>query len=241
VATVRTEFVEHLDAAIAALDADIGRLNGEIATLTDVRDQTAAIRALYGSPTQPAPEPDPTPEPEPLRPAAKRAPAPPGRAAAKAGRPRMGRATAGGIDYTAIATDITELRAAGRPVQSGLMTKHHVPETTVKNWIAKCRQLGLIPKEPSAAVRVIEDNTGPIGNPSPFSAYLVADTYRTAILNNQRPVTAVAERFNLDRVTAIAYIDRARAAGELPPACDPQLTEEQRRALLPNAKTVPAA
>lgn len=162
--------------------------------------------------------------------------------ASKPADPKSGKTgTAKGLDYTEVASHIVALRAAGVPVAAGLAKEYGVNVTTTKNWIAKCRQLGLIPKDPSPAIKVIEDNTGPDGDPQPFNATHVAITYREAVRNNQRPVQAVQDRFNVDRTTAVAYIAQARERGALPPQGEPQLPDAERAELLAPVRNGSAA
>lgn len=145
---------------------------------------------------------------------------------------RIGRPPGGQMDYRAIAADIIALRAAGTPVYPALAKKYGVTESAAKNWPKRCRDLGMLPKDPDLPLKVIEDNTGPDGDPLPFDAATVASVYLDAVRNNRRPIDAVTSTFNIDRLTAISYVDRAREARALPPANEPQLPEDERRALL---------
>lgn len=145
------------------------------------------------------------------------------------------------IDYHAIADEIGVLRAAGRPVSAGLAAKFRVPETTTRNWLTKCRTLGLIGDAKDPPMRVVEDDTGPVGDPVQFDAGLVAETYLAAFRANRKPVQAVADRFNIDREGATGFIARARAEGALEPAGSPQLPAAERREILDAYKPEPAA
>lgn len=144
------------------------------------------------------------------------------------------------IDYPEIARHIIELQTAGKPLQQGIMGLYKVPMSTARQWIRSCREQGLV-KPVDANLRVVEDNTIDNSNAGEYVAELVANSYREALRENRRPVQYVADSLNVDKATAIEWVRRARADGALPPAAEPQLPEEERRALLDIPKPEPVA
>jgi transposase len=140
------------------------------------------------------------------------------------------------VDYLEVAKLIAELRAAGANVQDGIAKHYKVPPSTAKNWMARCREQGLV-KPLVAGLRVVEDNTVDETKPDvEYNAEAVAEHYRQAVRQNLRQVQYVADQLKIDRSTAMEWIRRARADGALPPAAEPQLPEDERRAMLDSSK-----
>jgi hypothetical protein len=179
-------------------------------------------------PSKPAVKPSAT-KPKAPKPNAKAAPIPRPPATKPSGRPTA-------VDYAAVAADIVALRAAGTPISPVLAAKYRVPESTARNWPARCTKLGLLADEKHTPIRVVEDHTGPDGDPIPFDPALVAETYLGAVRLGRRPVQTVADRFNLSHSMAVAYVAKARRMGALPPANEPQLPDAERRAILDDYK-----
>lgn len=141
----------------------------------------------------------------------------------------------GGRDYVEIAKQIVEFRDAGLPVAPALAQLYSVPLSTSKNWMTRCRDLGLVPPL-EANLKVVEDNTVNPGRLPPYDGAAVAAAYLEAIRDNRRPIQAVADTLGIDKATAIQWVRQARLDQQLPPAADPQLPEAERRALLDMSK-----
>jgi transposase-like protein len=141
------------------------------------------------------------------------------------------------VNYVEIAQVMVELRDAGANVHSEIAKRYDVPPSTAKNWMARCREQGLI-KPLTAGLRVVEDNTiDPDQSATAvYDGRAVAEQYLTAIRENSRPIQSVADLFDIDKQLAAQWVRRARADGELPPAAEPQLPEQERRAMLDATK-----
>lgn len=158
-------------------------------------------------------------------------------------------------DYPVIAAEVKRMRIAGEQVGPGLAAKFGVPLSTSKNWMNRCVKLGLLtpltkpaPQAVASAGRVATsvsprngsspaDDT-PVELPPDIGPDLVALTYLQAVRDNRRPIQAVMDAYDCSKPSAVALIARARDAGALPPAGEPQLPEDERRELLGD---VPAA
>lgn len=134
-------------------------------------------------------------------------------------------------DYPVIAAEVIRMRATGESVATGLAAKFNVPLSTSKNWVHRCIELGLLPKE-EARLKVIEDNTVSDTTEVAYDGPAVAASYLEAVRAGVRPVQNVADHFGVDRTVAADWIRRARDAGLLPPANEPQLPDGERREIL---------
>lgn len=116
--------------------------------------------------------------------------------------------------------------------------RYGIPPSTAKNWMARCREQGLI-KPLTAGLRVVEDNTVDPDQSAAavYDGRAVAEQYLAAIRQNTRPIQSVADLFDIDKQLAAQWVRRARADGELPPAAEPQLPEQERRAMLDATKS----
>lgn len=146
-----------------------------------------------------------------------------------------------GRDYPEIAKHVIELRDSGVAVAPALAKLYKVPESTAKNWMTRCRDLGLVPKL-VAALRVVEDHTtSDEPTTAVYDAAKVAEAYREATRTNHRPLQFVADTFGIDRAQATNWVRQARLDGALPSAAEPQLDEVERRRLLDMSKPEPVA
>lgn len=134
-------------------------------------------------------------------------------------------------DYPVIAAEVIRMRAAGESVATGLAAKFNVPLSTSKNWMHRCIELGLLPKE-DARLRVVEDNTVTDAIGVAYDGPAVAASYLEATRAGVRPVQNVADHFGVDRTVAADWIRSARDVGLLPPANEPQLPDGERREIL---------
>lgn len=57
------------------------------------------------------------------------------------------------VDYEAVAEVILEARAAGKPVTAALADHFNAPTSTVKNWVLRCKALGLLDAKPARQPR----------------------------------------------------------------------------------------
>lgn len=222
VSTIRG-WIEEIDAKIAHLHTDRQALEAALGNL-DTAPQAAPQPAV--SPRTPG-RPPKAPGLPAERPASK------SEQNGKKGRP------SNKPDLKQLADEMVELRTAGvRSVAREISIKYKVPESTAKNWMAAARGIGLVPVQ-RANLKVLEDNTGPEGAERKFDAARLAECYLQEIRAGRRPVMAVMDEFNVPRRVALTWITRARAEGALPPAHEPQLPEEERRAILAEYKPEP--
>lgn len=134
------------------------------------------------------------------------------------------------VDYAAVAACMIELRDAGLSVQDGITKKYGVSVSQAKNWMARCREMGLVPKS-VAGLKVIEDNTI-TATTAVYDGPAVAAAYLEATRAGVRPVQNVADHFGIDRTVAAEWIRLARNSGLLRPANEPQLPDGERREML---------
>lgn len=98
-------------------------------------------------------------------------------------------------------------------------------EQEVKRWLLRSKNAGLINPPPPAALKVIEDNTLPeIIDPNdvgPDQLEEVAATYKEAITDGRKPISAIMDRHDCTREVAQAWVEFCRARGLLPPRHEP--------------------
>lgn len=156
--------LEPLDAALAALNAEIRRL-------TIARDDVASLIEQISDPSPPTATAPAVASSKP-EPAARQRSASPKRQPTSP-KPNTGTAH----DYQAIAADILAARRVGQPVRATLAKKYGVPGTTVANWMTKCRKLGLIDADPAPTSSPAAPPTSQDAPPSTRSVYRCGEMF----------------------------------------------------------------
>lgn len=162
-----------LDELVINLTNDVDVATARLRLATELRATWPGGTAVLGV-TPPAPPP-PSRAPEPARPAA-----------AKAKPPAAKRAkTMSNPDYPAIAAVILEARAAGKPVATALVDRFGAPMSTVKNWMGKCRQLGLTDGDQSKPTGAPPPSPGRAAEPSSSERVIPGKVFRCSTCRDE--------------------------------------------------------
>lgn len=192
-----------------AIAAKHGKTVGAASALmTKLRQRGYDIPKLRGTttttPAQPKP-PAPTKPAKPTKPAAK-----------------------GSVDLHEVARVVIEADAAGQPPIPALVAHFRKPESTVKNWLKRVRDSGMVPRSPRPNLRVVDEDPSP-PRPAALPAgglQEVADTFREACEVNRRPIQTIVDRYDVDREVATEWVALCRADGLLPPKGEPVVPAE---------------
>ena len=152
-----------LDELIANLQHEADVASERLRLATELRAALANGDGVLGvTPTRPAAELPAPPA------AAKPATTKPARAArpARTAQSRKRTSRPPDVGYPAIAAVINEAVAAGKPMINVLAERFGVPTTTAKNWITKCRKLGLVGDGKSKPARIPPPSPGRAAAPS---------------------------------------------------------------------------
>lgn len=166
----------------------------------------------------PAPTPTPRPVPAPIA-----APTPaPAALPAKPPAPPAHRAKRGVPGLDDVAQVVNTANANGVLPMPALIGHYNLPASTVKNWLKRARDAGLIAPSPRSNRRVVEDLDPSPPKPDPLAILPeIAETFITACTVGRKPIQAIVDRYDIGRDLATEWVAQCRTAGLIRPKGEP--------------------
>ena len=97
----------------------------------------------------------------------------------------VSRTRAGGIDLVEVARVVNDAQEAGRLPIPALVEHFRKPESTVKNWLHRARNAGMVTAPPKPNIRIVDPPPTPASRP-PLDE--IADTFREALTAGRKGI-----------------------------------------------------